>query len=749
MNLNIDTIKLELPSKLEDICQFSFNFENLMKVIEYLFNNNVIIIKETKELRTRISDLEYLQSEIERLKIKTSSIEKANDNINRSFIDMKERFLKSESKVSEIIKKNEEIQNNVEKNEKILDKHDTNINNLNKVVEENIKSIKQIQENFGINLEKMHKFEEEIKDIHKENIKTHELIEKNNNNFIQEQNTNEKQIESINGNIAEINESINAIKNNFDKKYRDFDTCINNVMDTIKDLSSKGINNQQNEKNLFKLSMNEIEREREKFNSFIEEHKHMQEKKDKENETLKKIIDSIKIDVDNINNKINNATLSKPEEKKEDQKYKELEDKFVNIESFNKLNEYIKKITKTISTLPNREEFESLTRNLLSKIKKIEQDNNDGLLAFEKLNKSTTSNNTEKKNENNITYINNLAEKIKTSILSEIPGLFKELIKKEGKTLDISKNPQILEIVRIVTQHSEEINNNNRSVIDLRKTIFAIEADKKLSILVEKTTKLEEDTERNKKKIFELIKSIEGYEDQDEYGDEKYQPETIKGKINLLEKSYNNLSDRIIQVESKHKSLTKEIKDDIKSNLRIETVKTVGQFREKLETFTRRFEEELRNKIDQMGLNNFEKRMNTKIYFDLKDKLNRNEMQKNNNAINRKIDSLENKISKTLVDTIIDLQMDEAPLIIKKTQNNMEICASCNQLIPKDKGYITNTEQNTQTSQNINVNKNLSSNSNNKFRKTFYGFNRTQTSMPKINNVMSLKKELPDINKFY
>ena len=324
MNLNLDTIKLELPIKLEDICQVSFNFENLMKVIEYLFNNNVIIIKETKELRTRISDLEYLQSEIERLKIKTSSIEKANDNINRSFIDIKERFIKSESKVSEIIKKNKEIQNIVEKNEKILDKHDTNINNLNKVVEENIKSIKQIQENFGINLEKMHKFEEEIKDIHKENIKTNELIEKNNNNFIQEQNTNEKQIESINGNIAEINESINAIKNNFDKKYRDFDTCINNVMDTIKDLSSKGINNQQNDKNLFKLSMNEIEREREKFNSFIEEHKHMQEKKDKENETLKKIIDSIKIDVDNINNKINNATLSNQEEKKEDQKYKYL-----------------------------------------------------------------------------------------------------------------------------------------------------------------------------------------------------------------------------------------------------------------------------------------------------------------------------------------------------------------------------------------------------------------------------------------
>ena len=161
-----------------------------------------------------------------------------------------------------------------------------------------------------------------------------------------------------------------------------------------------------------------------------------------------------------------------------------------------------------------------------------------------------------------------------------------------------------------------------------------------------------------------------------------------------MEKNCTNLKDKVSLIESKYKSFSKEIKDDIKSNLRIETVKTVGQFREKLEIFTRRFEEELRSKIDQMGLNNFEKRMNTKIYFDLKEKLNRNEMQKNNNAINRKIDSLENKISKTLVDTIIDLQMDEATLIIKKTPNNLEICASCNQLIQKDRGYISNTEQN-------------------------------------------------------
>ena len=85
--------------------------------------------------------------------------------------------------------------------------------------------------------------------------------------------------------------------------------------------------------------------------------------------------------------------------------------------------------------------------------------------------------------------------------------------------------------------------------------------------------------------------------------------------------------------------------------------------------------------------------------------------------INRKIDSLENKISKTLVDTIIDLQMDEAPLIIKKAPNNIEVCASCNQIIQKEKENKSLTNNNEAMSPNHlnNNNKSLNSLSINKF----------------------------------
>ena len=101
--------------------------------------------------------------------------------------------------------------------------------------------------------------------------------------------------------------------------------------------------------------------------------------------------------------------------------------------------------------------------------------------------------------------------------------------------------------------------------------------------------------------------------------------------------------------------------------------------------------------------------MSNKFYIDLREKLDKNDLKKNNNLFNRKIDNLETKISKTLVDTIIDLQMDDQPLIIKKNGNGVDVCASCNQPVPKINsnggkehlnGSITN---NNNTSINIKV----------------------------------------------
>ena len=761
MNMNVDKLKLELPSQLGEICRFSFDCSNLMKVIDYLFNNNLVMIKEIKVLKTKVFDLELLQSEFEKVKSKASTLEKSNENMNINFLNMKERFNQNEKKLADFFSKEEEFKTDFENYKRIIEGHDTNINNLNKVVEENVKNIKQNQENVGINLTKINKMEQEMKEIHLENIKTHELIDKNDNKNNTELTKNEKQIESLNSNISEINESINSIKILMDKKNRDFDNSIKSIMDNISDLTSKGIKdenklNEANDNNLFKIAMGEIERVNEKINTYNSEQQSLMEKKEKESEMFKKLIEGLQSDINNINNKfvdLNTVPTISNEEENTDKKISDGDNtKYATKKSLEKLDESMKKMIKSVGTLPKREEFETFQRNTLLRLKKVE-DMGMGMFHIEpKVNKTETN---KEKTETNINFFNpTLLDNLRNSLYSDLNSSFREMIKKEGKNLDLSKNAQILEILKILTKNNEDINNHNKSVIDLRKTLIALEVDKRINFLQERINSLEEGDERNKKKIYELNLAINGSNDKDESeeNEENYDPTCIRGKIEITENLFNTLNDKFVSIENKYKSITKEIKDDIKSNLKIESIKTVNQFREKLEIFTRRFEEELRNKIDQMGLNNFEKRMNTKIYFDLKDKLNRQEMQKNNNLINRKIDSLENKISKTLVDTIIDLQMDEAPLIVKKVPNNLEVCASCNQVIPKEKDNKSSitTEQmsqnNLNNNKNLSINKFMSNSTSNKFRKTFYGFNKTQTSMPKINNVMSLKKELPDIN---
>jgi len=110
-------------------------------------------------------------------------------------------------------------------------------------------------------------------------------------------------------------------------------------------------------------------------------------------------------------------------------------------------------------------------------------------------------------------------------------------------------------------------------------------------------------------------------------------------------------------------------------------------------------------------------------------------LKKKTNVINKKIDSLENKISQTLVDTIIDIQMDEAPLIIKKNSRNLEICASCNHLLKRNNSIDNDSTLNPSKTHNNKF----------KIKNAKLSGNYTQTLNVKTNS-LSPKKYLPDIN---
>jgi transcriptional regulator CtsR len=100
-----------------------------------------------------------------------------------------------------------------------------------------------------------------------------------------------------------------------------------------------------------------------------------------------------------------------------------------------------------------------------------------------------------------------------------------------------------------------------------------------------------------------------------------------------------------------------------------------------------KLDDQLKEKVDKYNFDEYGRKVDFKITNEISKKIDKVELKKNNSMMNKKIDHLETKISKTLVDTIIDLQLDEAPLIVKKGALK-DKCVSCNQNLPENDGPL-------------------------------------------------------------
>jgi hypothetical protein len=330
-----------------------------------------------------------------------------------------------------------------------------------------------------------------------------------------------------------------------------------------------------------------------------------------------------------------------------------------------------------------------------------------------------------------------LKEENDSNINKNISNLISQVIKTEIKELDISQNKFYIELMKLQKQNAKELSKNNIDISELKNLILSSQTQKELFFLKEEISKLQPEFKKYKNKLIDLVKIIgdankkeENSEKSGKSNDEKdlelklrQSEETIQGKLEVLTEYVEIMNNKLSNLEKRFNTNTKDIKNDLKYHLKADTTKVIDHFKLKLDSFTEKFENELKNKIDRMGLNVFESKLNSKLNMDLRDKLNKNDLKKNTFAINKKIDTLENKISKTLVDTIIDIQMDDVPLISKKSNKIFELCASCNRPIVD---YAFN-----HTIDNFNMNKSPS-------------FMKRRRS--KIKSKISMKK-LPDISK--
>ena len=144
-DLEID-LPANLPTNKDDLFCFSFNFENLIKTIDYLHKYNLALFSKLQNLNERMAKFESETSE-ELKKVKTvtdenkSKIEEVGGKIkqaNNDKEDLKKDIIKNEEKIDMIltyendnnyINNNNNNNNNNNENENDVQENNTNSNN--------------------------------------------------------------------------------------------------------------------------------------------------------------------------------------------------------------------------------------------------------------------------------------------------------------------------------------------------------------------------------------------------------------------------------------------------------------------------------------------------------------------------------------------------------------------------------------------------------------------------------------------
>ena len=737
----MSNLSLDLPVKLEELCKFTFSFSNLIKVINYLHQRNLDLQTELKDMNQRIYSMESLKNDIEDMKIKSLNIQQNNENLNREVLHVKDTISKFNNNFIENNKKHESFEEKIKELDKEKNAHEKNLNHLNEVVEENIKKTNYLENFANSDTKRIAKLEgkvdSNVKNIEelKGNIKEiNTKLDEDNKNFENVDNSikevigkfdkknldlNNKLLD-IENDVANISEKLNVVHNKSDNN-----KTVENVVKRLSkeivtsELPVFNTNMDQGTNDLIKAVLDEVEDQKVKFNKIKEDFKFIKENQSKQNDTFKANISKILEDINNLKNDFeenfenmenNINTLSHQKEKLYESKEEIIQhsesnqaiepqnqqqqpdfnfyfSKFVPIESFKKLNDNVKILNSALNTKVNFEDFEMKLKKINSRLEKTE-------MAIEgqthgprpRIDLALVNSEIIKENLSEIpSEIRGDMEEIEAwakLIEKRLDKNIQEIINNEIKKFEKSLEEKNEEIMNNYKKNTSDIEKNNKTIIDIRNILVNLPTKADMNKIKNDQEKISKDCRINRLKIEELIKNIEGDPD-----DEENEGNTLAGsvfeKMKVLNHTCLTLNNKITILENKNKLITKEVKEEVKQNLKIETSKIMQQFKSRLESFTNKFEYELKNKIDQIGLTDFENKINNKFYIDLREKIDKNDLKKNNNLLNRKIDNLETKISKTLVDTIIDLQMDEQPLIIKKNLNGVDVCASCNQPVPK------------------------------------------------------------------
>ena len=735
----------ELPCELNTL----INFKNLSITIEFLYKNNVALNQKVTDITARLNQLLDIKEDVENLKIKSEStqnrINLLQDSVNHfsdTLLKYEERFTQMNDKLNSYDTTIEFVKNATEDNMKKVMSHEDNLNNLNRVVEDQIKSLEKEKGNIENNRLEIEKLKELIDNYNNEINKLDTKIDENNNKLTDSINEiSNKNIENINNinekikdiisNVTNLADNINQLNSKtgiesqveikeikqepkienkpliIDNSNVQNETIINSTNDNTvinRNLQRK-ISNPLNKIEHIpipdeipeNLSKEDIDFIYNKIKSF-----------DKINQATKVHYDK---ELNNLNQKLILLQNSLKKQKTNQEMFENIPPITNNISmieepsttipeiNVNKGNDdVLKKVSETLRMFSNSIEnkapmkkLDELNSNVDKKLKALGDKFQNAINILEnkyKLNNQMSSNSNKEGENNNFDY-DILVQNINVEIMKKIDENLKDMVQNKIDQFDLTSNPNIENLNKILEEHKDELDKAFESIVDIRNNLLSKKVQDDLTGLLKKVESSDEKYRKLKFDLDKLNKLLEGENEENKEGESnnKFQG-SFRENISFLGQKIAELQNNFNELKSKVDNMNKEILTIVKRDLKNESQRILEEFKSDLRLSISKIEEQLRDKVDKFGLAEFGQKMNSRIGNEMSRKIDKNDMNKNNMYISRKIDNLENKISRTLVDTLIDLQLDEAPLMTKKNlMGNVEKCASCNQPLPQNQGY--------------------------------------------------------------
>ena len=738
--------KVEKIERVELPCSTSFlltvNFDYLKECIDFFHKHINILYEKINDLNKKYKNFEDLKNDVKENKIKTESGLRLLNELDNRISNYGQNILKNSEKSYSNEQKIKALQEEIEKLKKLNPSGDGP--DLSKL-EESLKELKEEvdQSNYynRDNIDKLNKkaieLEEKIEKLEGKNnndkisyekISSDEKKDEENNNL--NENKNGSDNDDTNKRLNELTRRVEILEMNMSKsgdKNIEFTPSKSDVK--VTEIKETKLNDAGND-NISNLNTDSIEKKLKEFSDKIN-------KLEKDIKALRSNgSNNINInlplsendgenennlnDGENNNNEDNNKSENKNEQNESEEKKDSQNQEITPKETKGKDNRYILEIMSQISQLNNRLNSDDLLKRaeFNKYVQKIELQLKDYNEKFNKIfqkdalrNKliedmSKNNKNTGKKTDNGETKIitGNTGNYVTLEMFEDFEEKFPDLIVNYLSEFDFSSNPSIEKLQKMIDENrnmikelsskiDEIVLNNTKNNEYYNDVIDNLKKDVKNNI-----KKVETDLDRlntMKDDLDFLRQLILGQEE-----DAKYQKMTkeekknelligtsIKEELGIQSNYLKKLSEGLNKVNSRINNLNKEFLAMIKKDLKNESNLILEDFKSGLKDSIGKIERQLKDKVDKLGLDEFWNKINDQLISGMKEKIDKKELNKNNLLLKRKIDNLESKISRTLVDTLIDLQMDETPLVVKRNYRDIRDitgpkCASCGQNLP-------------------------------------------------------------------